>query len=89
MQEYPSLVANGEFVPLDPAIIATMDDDRRALYDAAVNAHAAAVVASNGLAAAQATVKELEQEASDLDHIRKAMPRPTFHDLWRETRGRK
>ena len=89
MTEFSPLLSSGVFAPLDPAIVATMDGARRALYDAAVESHAALDTADNALADAQATVKELEQQASDLDQIRKAMPRRTFMDEWRATRGRK
>ena len=89
MTEFPPLLSSGVYAPLDPAIVATMDDDRRALYDAAVESHAALDAAEAKSADAQATVKDLERQASDLDQIRKAMPVRTFMDEWKATRGRR
>lgn len=86
MTDFPSLLSYGVYAPLDPTIVASMDDERRALYDAAVESHARLDAADAALVDAQATVKELEQEASDLDRIRKIVPRPTHLDLCREAR---
>ena len=86
MTDFPSLLTYGVYAPLDPAIVATMDDDRRALYDAAVESHARLDATDTALVAAQATVKELEQQSRDLDQLRKVVPRPTHLDLCREAR---
>jgi len=89
MTEFPPLLAYGVFTPFDPAIVATMVDERRKLYDAAVESLAALDAADAALVDAQEHVKALEQEASELDHIRKHTPRRTFMDEWRATCGRK
>ena len=89
MQEFAPLLSYGVYTPLDPAIVAEMPAERRALYDAAVESHTALDAADAALADAQAAVTALEKEASELDHIRKHMPRRTFMDEWRASCGRK
>lgn len=88
MTELPSLFdSRGIFIPLDDAVLASLGELERTAYHTVRDASAIMVACDTAVQSAEDGLSENVQLKNEAEqYLTDNFPKPTFQDLWRETR---
>lgn len=79
--------SRGIFMALDVAVVATMDAPLAAAYLAVRDSAAVLAAADAAFQAAQDRVAACAEQSKGTErYLNDMFPKPSFHDLWRQTR---